>query len=118
MELKKNNGNRTGIKPVLNEKIQESTLKCCFLNFFFVSNFGDILLKFTVINANAHSFSTFDFPLTENRENDKTAFRNPKLVQRLFYVFYICYHLLDDNIQKSKLVTCKVLYSTWLRINL
>src|SRR5699024_5352976 len=35
-------------------------------------------LKFTAINANANSFSTFDFPLTDNRETDKLAYNIPK----------------------------------------
>lgn len=63
MELKKNNGNGAGTNPVLNEKIQESTLKCCFLNFLFCFEFWRYTFKSTAINANAHLFSTFDFPL-------------------------------------------------------
>src|SRR5690606_38066598 len=46
--------------------------------------YTSFFLKFTAMSANPNSFSTFDFPLTENRENDKLTFRNPKTGSMLF----------------------------------
>src|SRR5699024_7866182 len=76
-----------GTKLVLDEKNCGINIELLFPQFLFCFGLLGLFsfwilavyfLKFTAIKANANSFSTFDFPLTENRVNDKLAFKNPK----------------------------------------
>ena len=46
-------------------------------------------LKFTAISARRISFSTFEFPRTENRVKPKLAFRNPNGESSRQYHFYV-----------------------------
>ena len=55
------------------------TFTIFLLNFYIFSYLLAVYFrKFTAINAKPISFSTFDFPRTENRVKRKLAFKNPK----------------------------------------